>query len=706
MARLRYNNRYGSLASLEGDVTESSTSTTINFAKAPDFATLVSPDYIPLVLDPGTDNFEIVYLTDYNTSQPLTGTVTRAAEDSSNWPAVAHPNGTWASDSTVLDFQNVTSFNGRFGSVTLSKGDVTGTGLTSTDVGADPAGQAAAVSSALTTVISAETSRAETAEANLLANIGSNLSAGLFFNRSAGSASPPNSEAFMLTDSLSSSGAVARQLTNNPAYQTWWVKPSPDGTKILFLRAPVSLGGSYDAFPSAYTQQSLWVANIDGTNPIQIVAQGWCGAGYTNTSYLGVPNWSPDGRDIIFMGGPNAVLLYIVSSDGTSIAPVNIPVYIGGSQVTNGISDPSWSPDGRTICFVYNYNIYTVAFPGGSGNPAVQITNDGTSSYPLHTDPNFSYDNQTIYMLTQFSATGTLGTWGISKVNINAAPTSATTVLNDGNVNSKPLEGEDGYLYFHRQVYGTDTSWTLAKLRSDALNNQTPVRLTPVGSPHDYQPAPLVSKRARVPTLHASTHAHGGVDPFNHEAQHQIGGGDAFIHAAQHAPAGGDTVSLVLANGVGSTAVNTIAATPLWTATITGAGTGNIFRFRASGTYINNSGSSANLQIALSLPSSIPVLTINAVSMPSSAAYAQWDVEGFLYCTGVSAEVISARLIVMPAGASVGVWNVSPTIQAMATHSLTVALSTNPTLAMLVSLGTANANIAAQCLAYFVEQVA
>jgi hypothetical protein len=99
VAELRYNNQSGLLGSLP----LSSGGTTITFAVAPNFATLTSGQFIKLVLDAGTSNFEVVYLTAYTSGQ-TTGTISRAAEDSTNWPAVSHtstsgPSGgtaTWA----------------------------------------------------------------------------------------------------------------------------------------------------------------------------------------------------------------------------------------------------------------------------------------------------------------------------------------------------------------------------------------------------------------------------------------------------------------------------------------------------------------------------------------------------------------------------------------------------------------------------------
>lgn len=103
MARLRYNNQSGFL----GGTGLTNSGTTITFAAAPNFATIVAPDFIVLVLDPGTPNMEVVYLTAY-TAAATTGTITRAAEDGTRWPAVAHSVGAaWSNDPTVADYKNV-----------------------------------------------------------------------------------------------------------------------------------------------------------------------------------------------------------------------------------------------------------------------------------------------------------------------------------------------------------------------------------------------------------------------------------------------------------------------------------------------------------------------------------------------------------------------------------------------------------------------
>lgn len=105
--RLSYNNQGGALGADPGV-----SGTTLTFGLAPNFATLTGGQYIPIILDPGLGTFEIVYLTAYTSGQ-TTGTMTRQAEDSGNWPEVAHPSGTWVQAPTYLDNIASTLFKAR-----------------------------------------------------------------------------------------------------------------------------------------------------------------------------------------------------------------------------------------------------------------------------------------------------------------------------------------------------------------------------------------------------------------------------------------------------------------------------------------------------------------------------------------------------------------------------------------------------------------
>jgi hypothetical protein len=114
VTQLQYNNESGTLGAALN-----STGTTITFTLPPDFATITGSDYIVLALDEGTNSYEIVHLTAY-TAGASTGTITRAAEDSSHWPATTHQSGAaWTNAPTVATF-------GTYAPQILPSGDSTG----------------------------------------------------------------------------------------------------------------------------------------------------------------------------------------------------------------------------------------------------------------------------------------------------------------------------------------------------------------------------------------------------------------------------------------------------------------------------------------------------------------------------------------------------------------------------------------------------
>ena len=142
---------------------------------------------------------------------------------------------------------------------------------------------------------------------------------------------------------------------------------SPDGGKIAF--ASIIDGGIY-------------TINADGTNLTQIVVKTVYDA-YTDTSNIATnrhPSWSPDGSMLCYE-------LFGDEDSGTTVANANIYVVnsdgTGLRRLTNDLSyegQPSWSPDGSKIAFVYvkdegdgysNYHIYSM---NADGSNWVQLT--------------------------------------------------------------------------------------------------------------------------------------------------------------------------------------------------------------------------------------------------------------------------------------------------------------------------------------------
>ena len=117
---------------------------------------------------------------------------------------------------------------------------------------------------------------------------------------------------------MAANGANAHQLIANAAWPHW----SPNGSRILFLRAP----GPADIFPPAW-----WAANADGSGEVKVVE-------LTMLENWGA-SWSPNGRKIVYYDAPAGENdLWTINIDGT-----------GATNLTNSTEEqpeqhesPSW----------------------------------------------------------------------------------------------------------------------------------------------------------------------------------------------------------------------------------------------------------------------------------------------------------------------------------------------------------------------------
>jgi serine/threonine protein kinase len=129
---------------------------------------------------------------------------------------------------------------------------------------------------------------------------------------------------------------------------------SPDGQRIVF-----ESGRSGD-------RQEVWVAQADGTNPVQLTA----GPGL----YQGTPRWSPDGRRIAFdsLSEDRHWDIWTIQPDGDSLRRLTMDP---GDENT-----PSWSADGHWVYFASEregvQEIWRVPSEGG---PSEQVTRGGGS---------------------------------------------------------------------------------------------------------------------------------------------------------------------------------------------------------------------------------------------------------------------------------------------------------------------------------------
>jgi TolB protein len=141
-------------------------------------------------------------------------------------------------------------------------------------------------------------------------------------------------------------GADIGHASTEPAF-------SPDGTRIAYT----------------YNQQ-VWTMNADGTGAVDLTPPELMCPLSTRTMYGSHPDWSPDGRRIVFSGpvtceNSRGRDIWVMSADGS--AKVNLI----RDDATEDLS-PVFSPDGTAIAFTRDVDGHPHAniMPAGGGTPA------------------------------------------------------------------------------------------------------------------------------------------------------------------------------------------------------------------------------------------------------------------------------------------------------------------------------------------------
>ena len=107
--------------------------------------------------------------------------------------------------------------------------------------------------------------------------------------------------------------------------------------------------------------------NIDGSGTKRVAYAG---------NYNSSPNWSPDGKKIVFSGQDGRHFdIFVMNADGTGLERLTSATRKDGKNATNEF--PNFSPDGRQVIFVSNR----------TGNNQLYIINvDGTNERRLTFD--------------------------------------------------------------------------------------------------------------------------------------------------------------------------------------------------------------------------------------------------------------------------------------------------------------------------------
>ena len=139
---------------------------------------------------------------------------------------------------------------------------------------------------------------------------------------------------------------------------------SPDGKRLAFASTRSGV-------------EEIWLANADGSNPMQITSMG--GPQCSN------PRWSPDGRTILFNSRRDGSAdLYLLAPDTGEL-----------HRITHHPAEefePRWSRDGKTIYFGSNRTGRSEVWkmPTAGGEP-VQITKQGGSTATESPDARYLY---------------------------------------------------------------------------------------------------------------------------------------------------------------------------------------------------------------------------------------------------------------------------------------------------------------------------
>jgi Tol biopolymer transport system component len=161
-----------------------------------------------------------------------------------------------------------------------------------------------------------------------------------------------------------SDGSNQTQLTSSPEVERE-PKLSPDGTKIVFVRA----NANANVFPA----ETLWVMNANGANAHQVFAPPETRVGPPAPPGSVMrdrdPTWSPDGAQIAFVreafNTPTGII--IMNADGSD-AHALIPFGEPARQ-----TDLAWSPDGTSLAYAYDYI-------GQAGNHVLVVDMDGSGT--------------------------------------------------------------------------------------------------------------------------------------------------------------------------------------------------------------------------------------------------------------------------------------------------------------------------------------
>ncbi len=295
-------------------------------------------------------------------------------------------------------------------------------------------------------------------------------------------------------------GKNKKQLTNDLNTEHEWSRPSPDGKRILFMKA--AKGSSVNF---ATNSNRLWIMDVDGTNQREIVGTakrdrfGWTGMAHAE--------WSPDSSKIVLVATlPNLTSqLFVIDANGDNPEQITKTTNIDGHNSV--VADPSWSQSNHII-FIRSWNcigicekqdVFSMDY---STRKETRVTTDDNWNF----DPYLSPDGKT-YLWLSFRSSNIICPCDLMKGNASGALVS-TAVIADGGSNSNgtfSLSGEQ--ILFLKQV---GNKQVLHRINSDGTG------LLKIGSGESgvasFIPSPVSTTNTNTNTDTSSTSPLGGIE--------------------------------------------------------------------------------------------------------------------------------------------------------------------------------------------------
>lgn len=254
-----------------------------------------------------------------------------------------------------------------------------------------------------------------------------------------------------------SSGGTPKRLTDFGSNPSW----SPDGTKIVFQSDPLNDLGS--GVRSAMPPSTIWTIDVDGSGPpARVTDVGNPSGGH------GAPEWSPDGRRIMFDTNDWASsAIWSVLIDGSGLVPVFPEGTMSARDRWVAASDAVFTKDGRSIVFVADVglSIQTVEIDdsGQAVRPPTKIF-DASASRVRHLST--SPDGKRI----AYSAISTSSNLYLTELGSSATPSQPKELTRSTDARAvTPTFSPDGQMIAF-QEYSTGSSANIKVMDTEGRN--------------------------------------------------------------------------------------------------------------------------------------------------------------------------------------------------------------------------------------------